>query len=402
MEKETPGTPPKENKSSKPQRQAATTAKATAPEYLYPGKRSAMGKRNDLAFEANRLALQADLDRLDLPHALETLHQQQMDAGFIIDDLAGVRYFQCIHDHGDAYFIGQFNPKRANRGAGSGRNVPPPGVETVATPSCKCYLCTDNVRWQSRGIQMYYQFMVNAHAFNAMCNPFPFMPNHVTIAAAEHEPQSWHKKAVWEGDKIERLVTDLYDIAHQLKDWVCFYNGVGAGASIEEHVHFQAFKFPDGHGLFPLQHIAGKVESRTRAATIMSDEISTTVIDANDYPLTSFRITGERTKAIKAVVERIKRWSAVVSGAASANLTAIWEDDALVIYLIPRNRFYSRSTGMAGTVGGLEVLGEFIFCTAEEDKIINEQRVNFEYMTAILRGVTPPKIERLNANRSRA
>ena len=66
------------------------------------------------------------------------------------------------------------------------------------------------------------------------------------------------------------------------------------------------------------------------------------------------------------------------------------------MYLIPRNRFYSRSIGMAGIVGGLETLGEFIFCTEEENRIINTQGLNFEYMASILRGVKPPNVERLN------
>jgi hypothetical protein len=373
------------------------TAPAKIPDYLYPKKRSPMGRRNDLAYEINRMALQAELERLSLPEALQTLHDQQMDAGFIIDDLSDVRYFQCFADSSEAYFIGQYNHRRANRAAGSGRSVPPPGVATKRTPLTKCYLCADNVRWQSRGGQMYFQFKVNGNIYNALCNPFPFMPTHITIAASEHEPQTWHKSVEWRGDKIERLVRDLYEVAHQLPGYVCFYNGVGAGASIEEHFHLQAFQIPDGHGLFPLQHIASDVESRTRAATMMSDDISTTVIDSKDYPLTAFRIKGDRHKTIKAVVERIKRWSAVVSESASANITAIWESGELVLYLIPRNRFYSRSTGMSGTVGGLEVLGEFIFCTPEESESINTQKVHFKYMEAILRGVRPPNIERLSA-----
>ena len=81
---------------------------------------------------------------------------------------------------------------------------------------------------------------------------------------------------------------------------------------------------------------------------------------------------------------------------ASANLTAIWENNQLVIYLVPRNRFYSRSIGMAGVVGGLEALGEFIFCTEEENKIINAQGIDYNYMATILKGVRPPNVERLN------
>lgn len=228
------------------------------------------------------------------------------------------------------------------------------------------------------------------------------MPTHITIASVEHEPQSWHQLAAWRTDKVTRIVEDLYDVAIQLPGYVGFYNGVGAGASIEEHFHFQFFQIPNGHGPFPLQQVAGDVEEQTKNVTFLTDNISTLVIDPQDYPLTAFRFCTEREKMVSAVVERIKKWNDVAGDSASANIVAIWEkkpnweDKKLVIYLIPRNRFYSRSIGMAGVVGGLETLGEFIFCTEEENRIINTQGIDFDYMSSILRGVMPPNVERLN------
>lgn len=392
-------------------KQTATASKTAAPkkpiilklpDYLNPNRRSAMGKRNDLAYERKRLEIQAELDLLPLPEALRLLQEQQMDIGFIQDDLSQVKYFQCYGPDEDSFFIGQFNARRAERSRGSGRIMPPFGVETKSTPSTRCFLCTDNVRWQSRGIQLYYQFKVGANVYNALCNPFPFMPTHITIASIEHEPQSWHSTVAWKSDKVYRIVRDLYDVASQLPGFVGFYNGVGAGASIEEHFHYQFFQIPNGHGLFPLQNIANLVETRTKASAMLADEnISTLVIDPQNYPLTCFRFRGDRGRTIQAVVERIRKWNTVAGDSASANVTAIWEKDekdqkSLVIYLIPRNRFFSRSIGMAGVVGGLETLGEFIFCTEEENRLINTQGVHYEYMTSILRGVKPPNVERLN------
>ena len=368
------------------------------PDYLEPKKRSLMGQRNDLSYEHRRLELQTELSRHKLPDALQLLQKQQMDIGFIFDDLSQVRYFQC-YGPGDSFFIGQYNPRRAERGRGAGRMVPPPGVATRTTPSTECFLCTNNIRWQSRGIQLYYQFPVgkNGSIYNALCNPFPFMPTHLTIAAVEHEPQSWQQVSAWKTDKVTRIVTDLYDIASQLPDYVGFYNGVGAGASIEEHFHYQFFQIPSGHGLFPLQQVANTTEKRTKATAMLANEnISTLVIDPRDYPLTSFRFSGGRNRMIGAAVERVNKWDLLSGSSASANLSAIWENSELIMYLVPRNRFYSKSIGMAGTVGGLEALGEFIFCTEEENRIINSQGVNYNYMATILRGVKPPNVERLN------
>ncbi len=371
------------------------------PDYLDPDKRSAVGQRNDLAYEVNRAALQAELGNLSLPSAVKCLHAQQMDAGQITDDLSQVRYFQCPGP-GESYFIGQYNPTRAKRMHGSGRSNPPRGVETRKTPSTKCFLCTDNDRWQSRGVQLYYQIKLNGNTYNVLCNPFPFMPTHVTIAADEHEPQSWHRKITWEGDKIHRLASDLYELAHQLPGFVCFYNGVGAGASIEDHFHFQAFKPNFSHGLFPLQKIAADLAARNNSQ-IIGVESGTPVltIAEKDYPLTAFRVSGEREAVVNSTVDWIKRWSKAVDEDASANITAIWENGALALYLIPRNRSYSRSIGLAGIVGGLEVLGEFIFCTEEENLLINAQKIDFDYMTLILRGVRPPNINRLSKDYGR-
>lgn len=116
------------------------------PDYLEPNKRSKMGQQNDLAYERKRRELQADLDCVKLPEALMLLQEQQMDIGFIQDDLSQVKYFQC-YGTGKLFFIGQFNSRRAERSSGAGRLTPPPGIQTKLTPSIKCFLCTDNVRW---------------------------------------------------------------------------------------------------------------------------------------------------------------------------------------------------------------------------------------------------------------
>lgn len=366
------------------------------PDYRDPKKRPPMGKKNDLAYERRRLELQIDLDEYPLPQALELLHRQQMDIGFIQDDLRQVRYFQC-YGPDELFFIGQHNPRRADRFRGAGRSIPPIGIQTKGAPLIKCFLCADNVRWQSRGIQMYYQFDVGGNFYNALCNPFPFMPTHIIIASVEHEPQSWHQVVTWKVDKVTRIIEDLYDVAIQLPGYVGFYNGVGSGASIEEHFHFQFFQIPGGHGMFPLQQIATLLEKKAKSAAMLVDEkIFSLVVEPSHYPLTAFRFSGDRDKIVQATVERLKKWNTLAEEESSANIIAIWENGELVVYLIPRNRFYSRSIGMAGVVGGLEVLGEFIFCTEEERKLLNSQQVDFNYMATILRGVKPPNVERLN------
>ena len=66
-----------------------------------------------------------------------------------------------------------------------------------------------------------------------------------------------------------------------------------------------------------------------------------------------------------------------------------------MIYFVPRNKFFSRSPGLSGTVGGLEVLGEFIFCTESEDKAIHDQKVDYNYLWRILQSVDAPRAKDL-------
>jgi hypothetical protein len=338
------------------------------------------------------------LSGLPLSIALEHLFAQQTDSGFIIDDLSRSTLFQCYSPAGDMFFIGQHNPTRLLRFQGGGRKAPPKDMTIKAGCPPSCFICIDNVGWQSKGVQLYYRFQVNGNGYAALCNPFPFMPKHITIASAEHRPQSWH------GDALEanalRLVTDLHDISSQLPGWVCFYNGDGAGASIKGHFHYQIFQTPRGHGLFPIQHAAKMIEQRaneTMGAPPDENAASVLTLDAEHYPLAAFRITGNHDSMIHAAAGRLTEWSRAIGDAASANLIAIHEHDHVTFYFVPRNRDYSRSGGLTGIVGGLEALGEILFCTEEENAAINTGKVDFSYMWNILRGVNPPNVRRMMA-----
>jgi diadenosine tetraphosphate (Ap4A) HIT family hydrolase len=267
--------------------------------------------------------------------------------------------------------------------------VLPRGAQVQGVADTACYLCTDNIRWQHRAVQGYYQYSVNDRVYNALCNPFPFTRTHLTMAAGEHLPQSFHVT----GDpaqthaRIRRIVEDLYAITEQLPTFVGFYNGAGAGASIEKHLHFHFFEIPDGHGGFPIQ-TAARLATRTLFGQARSDRPAS-IVSIPDYPLTAYQVRGARADAIEAVVDLAVDWDRRAGEAASANIIALREEDAVSLYFVPRNKFYTRSPGLAGMVAGLETLGEFIFSTPEEQRAINEQRVNYDYLWRILEAVRP-------------
>ena len=221
-----------------------------------------------------------------------------------------------------------------------------------------------------------------------LCNPFPFMRAHLTIASGDHVPQSFHVAGNGEQtrDKIQRIVADLYDIVAQLPTFVGFYNGAGAGASIEKHLHYHFFEIPDGHGIFPLQCAAAMTERK-----VAETPGPAACLKIEDYPLAAYRVRGDRGPTIQTVVDLAAEWDRQAGEAASANIIALWEQGAVSVYFIPRNRFYTRSPGLEGMVAGLETLGEFILCTEDEHRAIREQRVNYDYLWRILEAVRPPE-----------
>ena len=380
-----------------PRRKKVTT-NITLPDHLDPEQRSLLGLWNDARHLRDLEELQAMLEPLPLSIALQHLFAQQTDSGFIVDDLSQSTVFQRHSPEDDMFLLGQYNPVRLLRFQGVGRKIPPAGMIIQPGYPPSCFICTSNIGWQSKGVQLYYRFPVNGNEYAALCNPFPFMPKHITVASAEHRPQSWHGKTLEES--IQRLVTDLYDISAQLPGWVCFYNGDGAGASIKGHFHYQIFQTPRGHGLFPIQHAAKRIEQReNETMEVMPDENAASVLtlDAKHYPLAAFRITGNRDSMIRATIGRLTKWSGTIGNAASANLIAIHEHNHVTFYFVPRNHDYSRSGGLTGIVGGLEALGEILFCTEKENDAINTGRINYQYMWDILKGVTPPNIGRMMA-----
>jgi len=370
-------------------------AAAPLPPYVSPDLRPPMGQHNDRIYGLQQAILQGTLDHLaagaGLAAALRALYDQQVDIGFIQDDLSQVSYFRyrAPGNHGQHFFIVQFNPRRAERFKGAGRTVVPRGAQVRGVADASCYLCTDNIRWQHRGVQGYYQYCVNGRLYNALCNPFPFTRTHLTMAAGEHLPQSFHVTNSPDEThaRIRRIVEDLYGIAEQLPSFVGFYNGAGAGASIEKHLHFHFFEIPDGHGSFPIQTAARLARQSLFAQAQGSHPAQ--VVAIPDYPLMAYQVRGPKAEAVQAVVDLAVDWDRRAGEAASANIVALWEEGAVSLYFVPRNRFYTRSPGLAGMVAGLETLGEFIFSTDDEQRAINEQRVNYDYLWRILEAVRP-------------
>jgi len=319
-----------------------------------------------------------------LPAVLEKLGEQQFDQGFIQDDLKSVVVYRFFDDPIEKrnYFSIQYNSKREQRHLGAGRKEPPSGSDAVFD---NCFLCRDNVRWQQRGIEFGYNLNVKGIPYIAWMNPFPIMPVHVTIAKEVHELQSWVGKNSAESErKIETIVDHLLEITSRLPDFIGFYNGDGAGASIPHHFHFQFFKRPRGRELFPLEIAATKPMKSPPAL---------------DYPIAAIHFQGEDVVSIiKEASDFVHEWTLFYDNnpALSANIIAcldMHDQKKFHLYFIPRNKYVSRAAGMVGMIGGVEVLGELVFSTEGEKARLDSRDLDFSIVGQIIGAVEPPGVQ---------
>jgi hypothetical protein len=86
-----------------------------------------------------------------------------------------------------------------------------------------CFLCNHNLPRDQKALLYRDEYLF-------LVNPFPILPEHFTIASAEHKPQRI-------ADEFEILLDLASDLA---PEYVALYNGPRCGASAPDHLHFQA------------------------------------------------------------------------------------------------------------------------------------------------------------------
>ena len=107
-----------------------------------------------------------------------------------------------------------------------------------------CTLCAENRPQEQHSLRFEGR---KDREYDILLNLYPIFPKHLVIASAEHAPQGiWHR------------FSDLCDLAHHYTDYTFFYNGPKCGASLPDHMHFQACP----RGLMPLEQEADKLLGR--------------------------------------------------------------------------------------------------------------------------------------------
>jgi hypothetical protein len=313
-----------------------------------------------------------------LAAALEALRNQQLEQGFIKDDLHSVRRYRFAHPEDPTrFFFAQYNPVRALRFAGAGRSTPPAGTRVKYDG---CFLCRDNIQWQQSGLELGYEIDVDSTRYIAWMNAYPLMPLHCVIASNDHLPQAWCTNgAANRCLRTEKILKDLVTLSRRLPGYLGFYNGEGAGASIQGHLHFQFFKRPECDASFPLEVAARKSGIETHGTI-------------DNYPLAVVYWRGDLAEVVESASRWIRGWM-VKNGhqlsSISANIVSTFDDveKKLELFFVPRHQLRSQSPEMSGTIGGLEVLGEMVFSSEEEGQRLELGRIDYHTVERILAAV---------------
>ncbi|NKI36547.1 DUF4922 domain-containing protein [Wenzhouxiangella sp. XN79A] len=300
--------------------------------------------------------------------ALEALRRHQVEVGFIRDDLSEVvRHTFRAPDGSGARFSTQFNPARARRFAGAGIQQPPEGVVPVHD---RCFLCAENIAWQQQGREIGYPIDGASMPYTAWMNPFPLAVGHAILATDEHQPQHWQEGGI----DLATLVEDLLEFAHRLPGWILFYNGVGAGASIEAHLHYHALPRTPGLGPMPIERAADRHREGAVARGL--------------YPMDFAHWRGTHAEVLARARPWLAEWQAHAGAAAdaTANLMATCAEDVerIDLYFVPRHRRRSRGEGLGGVIGAFETMGEIICSTPEERILIETGQVDYRTIHDLL------------------
>ncbi len=314
-----------------------------------------------------------------LAAALRELETHHLNSGFIEDTLNQIERHTYHHPDDPArYFHVQYNPRRALRFAGAGRN----GASSLQRHS-GCFLCRDNIEWQQQGAQLGYRVETGGRAYFALTNPFPILPGHIVIASTEHRTQEWrlHDDA---GIGVGDLIDDLVHLADRMPGHLGFYNGVDAGSSIPGHLHYQFVMRPDEESAFPLEEAVQPAGNGSGATGF-----------AENYPLDAVVWKGGVADVVARAADWMARWAERNRprlDQLTANFIAARDsgDDELALYFVPRDRAKQRADRFSSIAGGLEVLGEIVLSSPEEKALLDNRSIDYAALEAALATLRTP------------
>ena len=165
--------------------------------------------------------------------ALDHLFEDQMQRWPLARDnyaaLDGVKLRSFPLDEGEkpVEIKVQYNPSRMVSSTAQ--------IDAETIKNRKCFFCKENRPKEQSGIR--YEGVTTG--YTVQVNPYPIFRHHLVIQSNTHSRQELDSS---------RMV-DMLNLAKMMPDYVVFYNGPNAGASVPDHFHFQA----GDKGVLPIQ-----------------------------------------------------------------------------------------------------------------------------------------------------
>ncbi len=243
----------------------------------------------------------------DLHSRVAALIAQQLDTWPMLRDataaLDEVQYKKL--DVNGSRVLAQFNPARIVSTAAK--------VDAASIKARPCFLCTENLPAEERGIAFGEKYVV-------LCNPFPVLRNHLVISERGHTPQA-----------IADKFADFLDLTKALgSEYFTLYNGPACGASAPDHHHFQACS-RNGVPIFD------EVETWTQKE--FSYEADFRTFTLQNYRLNVLLARGTAKQKLVAWFAAVYGKLVSVSAAKSEpmmNLVATFDEPGWTVYLFPR------------------------------------------------------------------
>jgi len=151
-------------------------------------------------------------------------------------------------------------------------------------------------------------------------NPYPiYMPDHFTLSKKRKQGMK-HMEQVLAAEEIR----DAFDFLHEAPYFRVFFNGIGAGASIPDHFHFQGFS----HNL-PVEHFPRREIKSNRKIKISAPV---------DYPATVFVLEGDGREELAEEAHKIVGMLNRATDGMEIAHNLLFLDIPRRIYIFPRRK----------------------------------------------------------------
>ncbi len=178
-----------------------------------------------------------------------------------------------------------------------------------------CALCVENMLSEQKAIDFGENYLI-------VTNPYPIFPYHLTIPRTEHVFQ-----------RLKISFPDMLDLSRQLYEFTLFYNGPGCGASIPDHLHFQAVN----KGTLPVEKEYAILKMNYAKAYFKKNDLQ--VVAVENYLRRFIALVSENKDAITGVFDFL--YSALEREQGDEpmmNVLAFYENGKWHVIIFPRRK----------------------------------------------------------------